>query len=274
MDKVLCRRLIQVSAWLALFAGLLILYLGCVIFDFRPQSPIGKWALIDLITHAGMLLGTVFCPLFLPLPGLRAEKIGASFGFIFPAVLPNIVIHRLGVSFMLGSFPAQVLMTVSTGMVQTMSYGLFYLTQLPGALPSNGINVVDGGAKRWWPRGSFLLGSALTAIVFTLLAFRILFPGLPLLARSVPEPSNYRLDSQWLDGQRLDGHSMDTSFRGYGLSDREAEIARLIITEGLSNQQIAERILRSKFTVEKHITSIYRKCGVRDRAACVAKVLR
>jgi DNA-binding NarL/FixJ family response regulator len=44
--------------------------------------------------------------------------------------------------------------------------------------------------------------------------------------------------------------------------------------EGLSNQKIAERIFRSKFTVEKNVTGIYRKFGVPDRAAFVAKVLR
>ncbi|MDR1411106.1 MAG: LuxR C-terminal-related transcriptional regulator [Spirochaetaceae bacterium] len=63
-------------------------------------------------------------------------------------------------------------------------------------------------------------------------------------------------------------------FREYGLSEREAEVARLIVMEGLSNQKIAERIFRSKFTVEKNVTGIYRKFGVPDRAAFVAKVLR
>jgi DNA-binding NarL/FixJ family response regulator len=69
-------------------------------------------------------------------------------------------------------------------------------------------------------------------------------------------------------------YSVHTIFREHGLSERETEVAHLIVMEGLSNQKIAERIFRSKFTVEKHVTSIYRKFGVPDRTAFVAKVLR
>jgi DNA-binding NarL/FixJ family response regulator len=107
--------------------------------------------------------------------------------------------------------------------------------------------------------GFMVLVSAVGALLFTLLAFRSLFPGLPLLAENEPEAPIY---------------SVHTIFREHGLSEREAEVARLIVMEGLSNQKIAERIFRSKFTVEKHVTSIYRKFGVPDRTAFVAKVLR
>jgi DNA-binding NarL/FixJ family response regulator len=107
--------------------------------------------------------------------------------------------------------------------------------------------------------GFMVLVSAMGALLFTLLAFRALFPGLPLLAENEPEAPIY---------------SVHTIFREHGLSEREAEVARLIVMEGLSNQKIAERIFRSKFTVEKHVTSIYRKFGVPDRTAFVSKVLR
>jgi DNA-binding CsgD family transcriptional regulator len=107
--------------------------------------------------------------------------------------------------------------------------------------------------------GFMALVSALAALLFTFLAFRVLFPGLPLLAENEPESPAY---------------SPRAIFLEHGLTEREAEVARLIIMEGLSNQKIAERIFRSKFTVEKHITSIYRKFNVPDRAAFVAKVLR
>jgi DNA-binding NarL/FixJ family response regulator len=35
--------------------------------------------------------------------------------------------------------------------------------------------------------------------------------------------------------------------------------------EGLSNREIADRISRSKTTVEYHITNIYRKFGIDDK---------
>jgi DNA-binding CsgD family transcriptional regulator len=107
--------------------------------------------------------------------------------------------------------------------------------------------------------GFMVLVSAVAALLFTILAFRILFPGLRLLAENEPEAPAY---------------SLRTIFLEHGLNEKEAEVARLIVTEGLSNQKIAERILRSKPTVEKHLTSIYRKFGVPDRTAFLAKVLK
>jgi DNA-binding CsgD family transcriptional regulator len=106
--------------------------------------------------------------------------------------------------------------------------------------------------------GFMVLVSTLAALLFTLLAFRVLFPGFSLLVEKEPETSA----------------SLQALFREHGLTDREAEVAHLMVVEGLSNQKLAERIFRSRFTVEKHLTSIYRKFGVPDRTAFVAKVLR
>jgi DNA-binding CsgD family transcriptional regulator len=126
-----------------------------------------------------------------------------------------------------------------------ITYGLAFFGPLLGSLiPEN--------------PGFMALVSAVAASLFTLLAFRALFPGFSLLAEKEPETPA----------------SLQTLFREHGLTDREAEVARLMVIEGLSNQKIAERIFRSKFTVEKHVTSIYRKFGVPDRAAFVAKALR
>jgi DNA-binding NarL/FixJ family response regulator len=118
---------------------------------------------------------------------------------------------------------------------------------------------MNGERKNHLWTGFMALVSAVGVLLFTLLAFHTLFPGLPLLAENESEAPAY---------------SVYTIFRKHGLSEREADVARLIVMEGLSNQKIAERIFRSKSTVEKHVTSIYRKFGVPDRAAFVAKVLR
>jgi DNA-binding CsgD family transcriptional regulator len=106
--------------------------------------------------------------------------------------------------------------------------------------------------------GFMVLVSTVAALLFTFLAFRALFPSLPVFTESEPEAAD----------------SLSVIFREHGLTEREAEVARLMVAEGLSNQKIAERIFRSKFTVEKHVTSIYRKFGVPDRTAFVTKVLR
>lgn len=50
----------------------------------------------------------------------------------------------------------------------------------------------------------------------------------------------------------------------FGLSPREAEIARLVLS-GKSNRDIAAQVYISPETVKKHISNIYQKTGVRSR---------
>ncbi|KQW43929.1 LuxR family transcriptional regulator [Nocardioides sp. Root1257] len=58
-----------------------------------------------------------------------------------------------------------------------------------------------------------------------------------------------------------------------GLSARESEILGLI-TQGLSNEEIAARAFVSKNTVKSHIRAIYRKIGVSRRSQAVAWGMR
>ncbi len=52
------------------------------------------------------------------------------------------------------------------------------------------------------------------------------------------------------------------------LSLREWEVLRLLL-QGLSNKQIAHSLGISHKTVELHLTSIYRKIGVKSRAEAI-----
>lgn len=56
--------------------------------------------------------------------------------------------------------------------------------------------------------------------------------------------------------------------RSVGLSPREAEVLALI-TQGLSNQDIAERVFVTVNTVKTFIRSAYRKIGVKNRTQAV-----
>ena len=57
-----------------------------------------------------------------------------------------------------------------------------------------------------------------------------------------------------------------------GISKREAEIL-LLMHEGLSNQQIADKLFISENTIKKHISNIFQKLQVERRTEAVKKAL-
>ena|SRR5438270_567109 len=52
------------------------------------------------------------------------------------------------------------------------------------------------------------------------------------------------------------------------LSDREVEVLRLVAS-GMNNSEIAQELFISEATVKTHITHIFTKLGLRDRAAAI-----
>lgn len=57
------------------------------------------------------------------------------------------------------------------------------------------------------------------------------------------------------------------------LSKREKEVLELVI-QGLSNKEIADRLFISGHTVKNHLTNIFQKLNVSDRAQAIAKVFQ
>ena len=57
------------------------------------------------------------------------------------------------------------------------------------------------------------------------------------------------------------------------LSPRETEVLRLVAA-GLSSRRIGEQLALSPHTVAKHLTSIFAKLGVDNRAAATAFAIR
>lgn len=68
---------------------------------------------------------------------------------------------------------------------------------------------------------------------------------------------------------RLVGAGAQGPRRALGLSERETEILTLI-ADGHSNSQIARRLFLSEKTVRNHITNVFAKVGVTDRASAIA----
>lgn len=57
------------------------------------------------------------------------------------------------------------------------------------------------------------------------------------------------------------------------LTEREVEVLRLVV-EGLSNQEIADRLLVAPGTIKSHVKNIYGKLHVSSRVAATQKALR
>lgn len=88
-----------------------------------------------------------------------------------------------------------------------------------------------------------------------------------------------RLEDYWSESTSLlltfrdhiDTIEIENTQKQLQLSKREAEVACLI-AEGLSNDEIARRLFVSMPTVKTHISRIFRKLGVHNRARVVARI--
>ncbi|WP_067177268.1 response regulator [Microtetraspora niveoalba] len=90
-------------------------------------------------------------------------------------------------------------------------------------------------------------------------AVRVVAAGEALLAPSVTR----RLISEFARlGPRRPRATLD------GVTEREAEVLTLV-AHGLSNQEIAERLVLSEQTVKTHVGRILAKLGLRDRAQAI-----
>jgi DNA-binding CsgD family transcriptional regulator len=84
-------------------------------------------------------------------------------------------------------------------------------------------------------------------------------------AQTVAETAGKRLRSLGVRTWRRGGD------RGAALTDRERTIAHLI-AEGASNPEIAQQLFLSRKTVERHVSNVLKKAGVRNRAELAARV--
>ena len=60
-----------------------------------------------------------------------------------------------------------------------------------------------------------------------------------------------------------------TGLRAMGVTSREVDVLKLVV-EGRTNKQIAAELYLSPKTVERHLSSLFDRTGVRDRKALAA----
>ncbi len=62
--------------------------------------------------------------------------------------------------------------------------------------------------------------------------------------------------------------------RALGLSEREAQVARLILVDDTNESAIAAKLAISPHTVHTHLERLYRKLGVTSRCQVVARIFQ
>ncbi len=74
-----------------------------------------------------------------------------------------------------------------------------------------------------------------------------------------------------LPTEGAEGRGLDAIVKQFGLSPREKEVLELVV-KASSNKEIAASLFISEHTVKNHLTNIFNKMGVSDRAQAIAAV--
>ena len=93
-------------------------------------------------------------------------------------------------------------------------------------------------------------------------AIRVIAAGEALLAPTVTRRLLDRFAGSLPGGEALHAHPLES------LTARELEILKLLAS-GLSNAELAKQLYLSEPTIKTHLSSIFRKLGVRDRVQAV-----
>jgi len=103
----------------------------------------------------------------------------------------------------------------------------------------------------------------IAAVLFMLLAFRFIFPE----QTQKPQPARVAEKRQEPFPETA---ALEDIFRERGLSQREIEVANLLVKEGFGKKEIGERLFISAGTAKIHISKIYQKFSVNNQREFMA----
>ena len=104
----------------------------------------------------------------------------------------------------------------------------------------------------------------IAAVSFMLLAFRLIFP------KQQQEPQMFKIPEVRRQEPFPESSALEDIFKERGLSQREIEVANLLVKEGFGKKEIGERLYISAGTAKLHISKIYQKFEVKTRAEFMA----
>jgi DNA-binding CsgD family transcriptional regulator/tetratricopeptide (TPR) repeat protein len=145
------------------------------------------------------------------------------------------------------------------------------LAQGAGMLPELALTLLQRGLLEWDLRahGTPRLATAASGHAGGPLAEGLRLSeelGMQKLGRRILSPAQ-------VPAGREPGRRAGWTARVAGLSDRELDVLRLV-AQGRTNREIAETLVLSEKTVARHLTNIFTKIGVENRAGAAAFALR
>jgi DNA-binding CsgD family transcriptional regulator len=132
---------------------------------------------------------------------------------------------------------------------------IFFSVAFAFLAPVIGLYVPEGTKYR-------VLFIVIAAVLFMLLAFRLIFPKLPQPAAA--QQGEFHVTPVF------ETSNLDNIFTERGLSQREIEVAELLVLEGLGKKEVGERLHIAPGTAKIHISKIYKKFEVKTRAEFMA----
>jgi DNA-binding CsgD family transcriptional regulator len=218
--------------------------------------------LTSLVSLTGLVLNVAVIPYLIA--GLTSRSIEPPLKQLL--WLWDGILFICGILFPLLSNPDPVITIMNIQLVVTIGAALIFLGTQLKSIPQRSFKK---GALIFIILSTVFLMMLILDILVTRLSISALYffdnLSLPfyILALSI---GAFIFSGRVLNSEALmqDGHITDSCREQYGLTERESELIEALF-EGLTNQELADKLFISKKTVENHLYNIYQKMEIKNR---------